>query len=112
MREDYAALVVIGQVWVAAHDGVVVDFLVLKIAQDHLLQVNVAVSPVAQGIGVGTELLAFADARAREHGLNEVRLYTNEAMLENLTYYPRHGFVETHRATEHGYRRVFFTKQL
>lgn len=38
--------------------------------------------------------------------------YTNEAMAENLAYYPRHGFAETHRATDHGYRRVFFTKRL
>ncbi len=42
--------------------------------------------------------------------MNEVRLYTNEAMAENLTYYPRHGYRETHRATQDGYRRVFFTK--
>lgn len=27
-------------------------------------------------------------------------------MTENLASYPRHGYVETHRATEHGYRRV------
>lgn len=57
-------------------------------------------------------MLDFADAQAREHGLAEVRLYTNEAMTENLAYYPRHGYVETRRATDHGYRRVFFTKQL
>lgn len=47
---------------------------------------------------------------AAARGLNEVRLYTNAAMTENLTYYPRHGYRETHRATQDGYRRVFFTK--
>lgn len=100
------------QVWVAEHDGVVVGLLVLKRDSDHLLLDNIAVSPDCQGTGVGTQLLGFADAQAREHGLAEVRLYTNEAMTENLAYYPRHGYVETRRATDHGYRRVFFTKQL
>jgi hypothetical protein len=41
-----------------------------------------------------------------------LRLYTNEAMTENLTYYPHHGFIETHRATQDGYRRVFFRRSL
>jgi hypothetical protein len=45
-------------------------------------------------------------------GLPEVRLYTNEAMTENLDYYPRRGYRETHRATQNGYRRVFFSKIL
>jgi hypothetical protein len=45
-------------------------------------------------------------------GLPEIRLYTNEAMTENLGYYPRRGYRETHRATQNGYRRVFFSKVL
>lgn len=112
MRTDYAALVDAHQVWVAELDGVVVGLLVLKIEPDHLLLDNVAVSAEARGTGIGRRLLAFADAYAREHGRTEVRLYTNEAMTENIAYYPRHGYVETHRATDNGYRRVFFTKSL
>ena len=41
-----------------------------------------------------------------------MRLCTNEAMTENLVYYPRHGYRETGRAIEDGYRRVFFSKSL
>jgi hypothetical protein len=33
-------------------------------------------------------------------------------MSENLDYYPRRGYRETHRAEQDGYRRVFFTKLL
>ena len=33
-------------------------------------------------------------------------------MTENLSHYPRHGYQETHRGTENGYHRVYFTKQL
>jgi len=32
-------------------------------------------------------------------------------MVENLAFYPRRGFQETHRKTEDGYRRVYFIKQ-
>jgi cation transport regulator ChaC len=33
-------------------------------------------------------------------------------MIENLAYYPRRGYRETHRAVQHGFRRVFFAKDL
>jgi len=33
-------------------------------------------------------------------------------MTENLIYYPRHGYVESHRAEHDGFRRVFFRKRL
>ncbi len=33
-------------------------------------------------------------------------------MTENLAYYPRHGYAETHRAEQDGFRRVFFRKRL
>ncbi|MCI2417912.1 GNAT family N-acetyltransferase [Saccharopolyspora sp. K220] len=112
MKEDYRALVETGGVWVAERDGVLVGLLVLKLEPDHVLLDNVAVSPDAQGSGLGARLLEFTDDQARQHGVAEVRLYTNEAMAENLAYYARRGFVETHRAVDHGYRRVFFTKRL
>jgi ribosomal protein S18 acetylase RimI-like enzyme len=112
MTENYLGLVRAGEVWVAEHDGVVAGLLVLKVKPDHVLLDNVAVSPDFQGMGVGAQLLDFTESYAREHGLAEVRLYTNEAMTENLTYYPRHGYAETRRAVDHGYRRVFFTKRL
>jgi ribosomal protein S18 acetylase RimI-like enzyme len=71
---------------------------------------TVAVAPAAQGHGYGALLLGRAEDDAAELGLPEVRLYTNEAMTENLTFYPRHGYRETHRAVENGFRRVYFSK--
>jgi ribosomal protein S18 acetylase RimI-like enzyme len=59
---------------------------------------------------VGGRLLALAERCARDRGLPEARLYTNEAMTENLRWYRRHGYQETHRAEQDGYRRVFFRK--
>ena len=112
MDADYADAVASGQVWVAVADGGVIGLVVLVPAGDHLLVDAVAVSPAAQGLGVGRRLLALAEEQARARGLGEVRLYTNEAMTENLTYYPRLGYVETHRAEQDGFHRVFFRKSL
>jgi ribosomal protein S18 acetylase RimI-like enzyme len=78
----------------------------------HLLLENVAVPPAAQKRGVGSRLLVLAEDQARSLRLSEIWLYTNEAMTENLAYYTRHGYVETHRAEQDGFRRVFFRKQL
>ena len=55
-------------------------------------------------------LLDAAEAQARAAGVPELRLYTNEKMHENLAYYSRRGFVETGRALQDGYARVFFAR--
>jgi len=110
MTADYALIAGSGIAWVAEQRGRLVGLLVLESAKDHLLLDNVAVDPDVQGLGVGSRLLRLAEEQAEAQGLNEVRLYTNAAMTENLTYYARHGYRETHRATQDGYRRVFSTK--
>jgi ribosomal protein S18 acetylase RimI-like enzyme len=111
MTADYAAAR-LGQAWLAAEDGEAAGFIILIPQPGHLLLENVAVLPAAQGRGIGARLLALAEERARSLGLPEIRLYTNEAMTENLAYYPRHGYTQTHRAREDGFDRVFFRKQL
>jgi hypothetical protein len=98
---DYAGAVQRGEAWVAEQDGDVIGLLVLVRQPDHLL---------LDIIAVGARLLALAEEQATLLGLPEVRLCTNVAMTENLRYYPRHGYVETHRGQQDGYDRVFFRK--
>jgi len=112
MTADYSAAVQSGQAWVAEVDGQVLGLLVLVVCQGYLLIENIAVLPAAQRRGIGARLLTLAEDEARANGLGEIRLYTNEGMTENLAYYPRHGYRETRRAEEHGFRRVFFSKVL
>ncbi|MFG2042020.1 GNAT family N-acetyltransferase [Dactylosporangium sp. NPDC048998] len=114
MTADYAALIDRGRVWVtrtADREGLL-GVLVLIPFADHLLLDTVAVAPLAQGRGIGAALLAFAEAHARSLGLPEIRLYTNAAMHENLAYYPRRGYTQTHRGTVDGFHRVYFAKRL
>ncbi|HSF62250.1 MAG TPA: GNAT family N-acetyltransferase [Gaiellaceae bacterium] len=109
---DYDALVQAQEAWVGEADDRVVGVLVIRPAGDVLELENVAVDPASQRRGYGRALIAFAEQRARDLGLSGVTLYTNEAMVENLRFYPRLGFVETGRRVEDGYRRVFFRKSL
>lgn len=44
--------------------------------------------------------MTFAEEQATAHGLQEVRLYTNEKMHENLAIYARLGFEETGRGLD------------
>lgn len=112
MTADYAASIRDDQTWTAYDADGVLGLLVLAPQADHLLLDNVAVHPAAQGRGVGRLLMELADREARRQGYAEVRLYTNEAMTENLAYYPRLGYVETHRAVDGGFRRVYFRKDV
>ncbi|WP_395311695.1 GNAT family N-acetyltransferase [Mycobacterium sp. AMU20-3851] len=110
MTADYGAALADSRVWVADGDNRLEAALVLDPHAGYLLIEVIAVDPAAQGRGIGAALLDRAAEQARDLGLAEVRLYTNEAMTENLVYYPRRGFIETGRRVEDGYRRVYFAR--
>ncbi|HET6307203.1 MAG TPA: GNAT family N-acetyltransferase [Rhodopila sp.] len=59
---------------------------------DHLLIVNIAVSPAHQGHGYGRALLAHAEEFTRSLGLGEIRLYTSARLTENVRLYQRVGY--------------------
>ena len=79
---------------------------------NYLLLDNIAVSPARQGLGLGRQLLAFAEAEALRIGYHEIRLYTHQTMVENQRLYASIGYQETGRGTEAGYDRVFMAKRL
>jgi ribosomal protein S18 acetylase RimI-like enzyme len=110
MDDDYAARVGDGRVWVADAGGEVAGLIVLIPHDDHLLVENVAVEPARQGQGIGRALLDFAERRAAELGIPELRLYTHVKMTENQALYVRLGYREVERRTENGFERVFMSK--
>lgn len=110
MLDDYGALIRNGRVYVMDRGGAVKGILVLIPEQDAMLLDNVAVAPDAQGSGMGRAMLQFAEKAAMEAGYATVRLYTNEAMTENIKLYAKIGYAETHRAEEKGLRRVYMAK--
>jgi ribosomal protein S18 acetylase RimI-like enzyme len=112
MDADYEAAVAGGDAWVADDDGEIVGLLVLVPSDDHVLVENVAVEPARQGEGIGRALLAFAEQRAAELGVSEMRLYTHVLMTENQALYTRLGYVEVDRRTVEGRTGVFMSKRL
>ena len=109
---DHAGLVAAGRTSVVELDGDIAGVIVLIPAADHLLVENVAVAPAMQGRGIGRALMTHAEERAAELGLDELRLYTNQLMTENLALYPALGYVETGRRVEDGFARVYFSKRI
>jgi ribosomal protein S18 acetylase RimI-like enzyme len=73
---------------------------------------SVATAPAAQGRGIGHQMLAFAEKRARELGRTCIRLYTGAPLTGNIAWYTRHGYVYE-RTEDMGDRRVVhLVKQL
>jgi GNAT superfamily N-acetyltransferase len=113
MGDDYRARIAAGEAWVlTGEDGALLGVLVLVDEPDALLLDNVAVAEGERGKGHGHRLIAFAESEAVRRGYRTLRLFTNVKMTENIDRYRRLGFVETHRAGEHGFARVFMAKRL
>ena len=112
MDADYEETTSRADAWVVETEGAVIGLLVLVGQSDGMLLDNVAVLPSHQGLGAGRALLTWAEDRARAEGYARIRLYTNEAMLESQALYRRIGYVETHRAHDQGFARVYFEKPL
>ena len=109
---DYGQVFSDYEVYLAERDGALDGVLILEPRADDLLIWSVATAPEAQGHGVGNQMLAFAESRARELGRTCIRLYTGEPLTFNIAWYTRHGYA--HESTEDmGDRvRVNLIKQL
>lgn len=113
MIADFASQIAAGDVYVATDEQQVIQGFIVFYAEDgHVLLENVAVFPHAAGRGVGKALIGFCENATRQRGLHAVHLYTNEKMTDNLTIYPRLGYVEAGRRTEEGFNRIYFKKSL
>lgn len=114
MLADFAAQIAAGDIEVAADEtsGTLQGFIVSFPRGDHMFLENVAVHPEAAGQGIGKALIARCESEARRRELGSVQLYTNVKMVENLSIYPRLGYVETGRRHEDGFDRVYFEKPL
>lgn len=113
MVADFKAHIVADEAFVATdNQGKFEGFIVFYVDGDHILLDNIAVLPQAAGCGVGKALIGFCEKAAQRQGFEKVQLYTNEKMTENLSIYPKLGYVEIDRRTENGFNRVYFEKSI
>jgi ribosomal protein S18 acetylase RimI-like enzyme len=103
MTADYGAALRQHRFDLAYRDGALIGLIETRAEPDHLLVVNVAVSPAHQSAGLGRRLLAHAEALARELGLTALRLYTNARFERNIAIYRRIGYaVDREETNERG----------
>ena len=114
MTVDYTEVIGRDMVWVIENeDELSAAIVLIPDSQTGRLCIdNVAVDPERQGKGLGRRLMHFAEQEARRIGFGSLYLFTNEAMTENIAFYTRLGYRETHRETQHGRRLVFMEKVL
>ncbi|AYG57510.1 GNAT family N-acetyltransferase [Rhizobium jaguaris] len=67
---------------------------------------KLAILPSEQGKGIGRRLLALAEATAREHGLNVLRLETRIELTGNHATFASWGFLKTAENSHAGFDRT------
>jgi ribosomal protein S18 acetylase RimI-like enzyme len=107
MLADYPAEIAARRVVVITANDEISGYMVAWPEADAYFIENIGVDPAHQGNGLGRRLLDHAVTEAHRLCLPALRLYTNALMTENLSLYAHIGFVETHRAFEKGFHRVY-----
>ena len=73
-------------------DGVLAALIETITRDDHLHIQNLCVSPKFQRLGLGSQLLNYAQEMAKQKNLPALRLDTNKYFTGNVDLYLRHGF--------------------
>ena len=112
MATDWTTLFERMEIWALDGTAGIDGALALQPGAAWLTVWSVAVVPARQGEGLGGALLDFAEARARQLGHPEVRLFTNALMVRNQEIYAARGYRETHREVTPAWTAVHMAKVL
>lgn len=112
MIADFVSTQAHGNLYLLEIEEAIAGFIVFYSTGDTMHVENIAVPPVWHGKGYGSQLIAFAEAAAREKGTKAIELYTNEKMTENFSFYEARDYIEVARRQEDGFNRVYFRKEL
>ena len=93
MRVDYAEALLKNRIDLLYEGDTLAALIETELEPDHLLIVNVAVSPAFQKRGLGRRLMAHAETLAIEAGRTKLLLYTNSLMAENISLYEKLGYL-------------------
>ncbi len=113
MDDDYAALIAKGQVSLLEDGDRIVGVLVVQPEEcGNMLIRTIGIAPDFQNRGLGTQLMAHAEAIAEADDRTRLRLYTNEVMTGTARLYARLGYRETHRTGPEGRQVIYMAKEV
>lgn len=92
LQADYVDIFATMEVWLAEGAAGLDGVLILQARADDLLIWSVATAPDRQGRGLGRDLIAYAEHRARALGRSTMRLYTGSKLADRVAWYGRHGY--------------------
>lgn len=96
--------------YVAFDDGALAGCMFLRPEGNCLYLGKLAVAPELQGRGIGKQLLAVAEATARERSLKMIRLDTRIELTGNHAAFAAMGFVRTAEKSHPGFDRVTYVE--
>ena len=108
MDVDYLSEINNYPTWVVESEGRILGGLIMVFDNDQASIANIAVNPKFQGQGIGSELMRFAEMKAREKGYSDLQLATHVLLDENISLYRHLGWEETGRDVT----RVFMAKKI
>lgn len=92
LQADYVDIFATMEIWLAEGAAGLDGVLILQARADDLLIWSVATAPDRQGRGLGRDLIAYAEHRARALGRSTMRLYTGSKLADRVAWYGRHGY--------------------
>ena len=110
MTADYARMVAENTIWLMTHLDQIIGVLVLINEPEHMLIYSVAIKPTFQKLGLGRQLLTWAEIQAIQQGYKSIRLYTNTRFEENIRLYQQFGYTETGRTLLENSHIVYMAK--
>jgi ribosomal protein S18 acetylase RimI-like enzyme len=112
MTADHQALIAEHEVWLLIDEDAVLGVLELICEPACTLIYSVAVRPEHHRRGLGRMLLDWAERQTAAAGRDQIRLYTNALMEDNLRLYARFGYTETRRELYLGSTLVHMAKHV
>lgn len=111
MVADFAAHIDQDPLIVFEQEGAVAGYAILLVDERRALLDNIAVDPAHQRRGIGLALIDQIKGLATDLGYETLDLYTNAVMTANISWYEKLGFVETGRAKEQGFHRIYMSSE-
>lgn len=105
---DYLSEIQNYPTWVVELEGCILAGLIMVFENGQASIANIAVDPKYQGQGIGSDLMKFAELKARKNNISELFLATHVLLTENISLYRHLGWEEIGRDET----KVFMKKQI